>query len=162
MRFKIKKGKHYHSNFIARLGIINLKKKLAHKVKFDKSCWYDYINNDSNDLNKLYGYGIYDHHIHSMRFAWRPNFSEPGMIQIFAYWYEAQKRGMKFICDVSVNSFNDFKIEQHGNVYTLLVNGNQSTIKFEKKRGIWRKGQPYFGGNNTAPNDMIITLKNLG
>ena len=158
MKYLIKKGKRYHSNLLARINFINLKNKIKYDVCFDQSCYYPYINNDSKDLNKLFGYGAYDHHINSVRFAWRPDF-ETGKIEIFAYWYETQIRGMKKICNVSTGVFNTFSIERENDMYMLKVNTKSIIVDFEKKRPIWRKGFPYFGGNNTAPNDMTIEFK---
>ena len=76
-------------------------------------------NEDDEDINKLYGFSYGVHHKNSLRFSWKPDFNNKGMIKVSAYW-----------------------------------------IDFVKPKFTWGYFLfPYFGGNNTAANNMTITIK---
>lgn len=159
MKFKIKKGKHKHSNFWARLNIFNAKKLIKYKVKFDNNCWYPKINNDSNDLNKIFGFGGADHHKNSIRLCWRPNFENKGTISIFTCWYDDQKRSSKKFCDMKVGEHVEFEIKKNKNGFSVKTSFHNDQINHSDPNPTWKRLWPYFGGNNTAPHNMMIELK---
>lgn len=169
MKFIIKIGHHFASGFRFRpyLG----KRIISWKVNMDISCLYNPINDDSGDLNKLCGISFGHHHQNSLRFAWRPDFNEPGQIMIYAYWYTRGHRRSLYICNVSHNIDYDFTIVfSNSRVgFTVSVPGaifkeNRRTVIVAYSLPCPRIGYylwPYFGGNNTAPHGMRIDLENL-
>ena len=158
MKFLIKKGNHYHSNFWQRLNLFCFSKRLSYKVRFSDSCWYDKVNADSNDLNKLFGFGGRDHQVNSIRLCWRPDFLQKGVIQVYIYWYDDGARSRKWFCDVDTNKFYIFTIQKNVNGFRISMTGRDDYIEHSKPNPTWKRLWPYFGGNNTAPHDMIIEL----
>jgi len=167
MNIVIKKGKHHASGLRLRpyLG----KRIISWRVNMDISCLYSAINDDSGDLNKLCGISCGNHHNNSLRFAWRPDFNQPGQIMIFAYWYVKGERWSLYIGNICHNvdyyfeltigtptvAFSFARVEKSGNITDRRV----SFVKYKLPQPaigyyLW----PYFGGNNTTPHDMRIDL----
>jgi len=135
--------------------------QLNFKMTLDSGCWWKHPrNNDDYDINKIYGISYGYHHTNSLRLGWVPDFNSTNTIKIYGYWYQDKKRTTKFLCDVLTNvEYNvEFKIyEDNTDIY---INNRQSVVDFhlpdQCKWGYYLF--PYFGGNNKAPNNMIITI----
>ena len=90
--YLIKKGNHYASvSLFQRLFSVgwNIRQMSIH-CQFSNECWWaPPRNDDDNDLNKLcgIGYGL-SHHQNSVRFAWVPDFTKHGIINIYGYTYD--------------------------------------------------------------------------
>ena len=152
-----------------RIGAIGWKVK-KYQVRFilHGECWWaPPRNTDDNDLNKLTGmvYGL-SVHGNSVRLSWVPDFTAPGKIKIYGYTYDDKATDPKFtfqyITTVQTGYVCDGKIEAQGNKYAITVNG--VTIMMDNLHpdpGICSKLYPYFGGNNTAPHDMVIDIEYL-
>jgi hypothetical protein len=164
MKITIKKAKHFASGIHVRpyLG----KKIISWNVKMDISCLYPPVNDDSNDLNKLCGISFGHHHKNSLRFAWRPDFNRPGQICIYAYWYSRGQRRSLYVGNIVYSIDYHFEITITGRAVTFFVDRipgihpQAVTIQFpvpKAKLGyyLW----PYFGGNNTAPQNLNIAVR---
>lgn len=162
MKFKIKKGKHYHSNLLQRFNLLNLKKKMSYEVVFDSNCIYPFENIDSKDLNKLFGMGYYDNHYTSGRIVWCPNFNEQNpRINLYAYVYEMGKRlPHKHIATIKTGERAYLSVEKKDGFYRFIANGYIADIKCERPKGFIRQF-PYFGGDNKAPQDMTLTMRKV-
>ena len=126
-------------------------------MKFDAGCWYDYENNDSNDLNKVFGFGGMMHQKRSARFAWRPNFEQKGKLKVYAYVYDNGERKTEFIGDVNTQDSVEFILKKSNN-YIFTLAGKKIEIPMNGRNPSGVKFYPYFGGNNKAPNNMVIEI----
>ena len=162
--YKIKKGKHRASGL--NFGI-NFKKYKETWVNFTDSCWYEKENGDSEDLNKLFGFGTsLNHHKNSVRFAWKPDFENKGVIEIYAYQYNGGERQFKHVTDVPVNKnilytisldgltseFNIYNPDDEYGIHSVEMKYPLSNIN------VGFKLFPYFGGDNKSPQTMRISF----
>jgi hypothetical protein len=166
-KFLIPKGKHYPKGF--HFGF-TFKRKIEFEAMFDKSCLYHFGDVDDYDINKLFGMSTtWFHHRQSARIGWRcVNGRE---IEILTYSYNKGER----------------KIEEHdilgtvlpGEKFTCIIEDQETdyVFRFKKEDDIsWTNAHdakhpdwfifhyflwPYFGGNKTAPHDMIIYLNRI-
>lgn len=169
-QYLIKKGNHYCSmSIFEKLGAIGWKiKKYSVRFKFHNDCyWVPARNNDDFDQNKLTGisYGL-NVHSNSVRFTWVPDFNIPGAIKISGYTYDekaaAPKFEIKYITSVQVGQTSEGCIESVGNEYVFTVNG--VTVRMANANAdpnLCLRLFPYFGGNNTAPQDMTVEVDYL-
>lgn len=166
--YKIKKGNHYASGLHFDL---TFKKEIKFKCKFDKSCLYYIEDNDKYDINKLCGFSTtWFHHKQSARVGWRC--LDGKTIQLLTYTYNNGVREQKET-DLLGVVFPDEEFEvtmfdnENSYEYTFEKLGDEnSKIKcVDKKQPDWFLFNyilfPYFGGNKTAPHDMIVYLKRL-
>lgn len=152
--YKIKKGTHYAFHWFK----IYLKKnvKMSHSIIFDDSCLYSFGDADDYDINKLFGRSFGMHHKDSFRFGWR---ADGNKIAIYAYNYINGKRVIDFLCKCSPSIKNNFSLIFESNTVKLNVNGVTWSYDLDMDLPfIGYKMYPYFGGNRTAPHDMLITF----
>jgi len=164
--YLIKKGNHYANvSLFQRLFSVGWNiHQMSVNFKFAKECWWaPPRNSDDNDLNKLcgIGYGL-SLHQNSVRFAWVPDFTKPGIINIYGYTYDENTSGhsSKFIAPVTVDEVHTGLIKSINNQYMLMV--GITTIYMDNVHsdsGLSYRLFPYFGGNNTAPCDMVVGLE---
>lgn len=166
----IPKGQSYStdSTSIVRLnGITEMKLQF----RFDNSAIYSTVDPiNQADVNKLYGfadcvsfttlYTIAPHHINSARFGWA--------------WYNQALRMYAYYYNDSVRLFKELQVVEIGKTYTagikLIPHGYEFTIE-NKKDTVPRtctsstisgyKLFPFFGGTETAPQDIHIWMKEL-
>lgn len=166
--YQIKKGNHYASmSFFEKIGGIGWKiSNLSVRFIFRKECWWGPPRNqDDLDLNKLAGIGFgTNHHNNSVRLAWVPDFDNQGMIKVYGYTYDEKKTGQKFtmtfIKSVHVQDTITGKIECRDGGYFITV--SDVTIRMDNVNAdpnLCFRLYPYFGGDNTAPQDMVIELE---
>ena len=154
--YTIKKGKH-------RSGIrynTTRSNSLNIEVIFDESAEYATVDSlNQYDVNKLWGVSDCgtDHHDNSIRFGWR---WLNGKIEIL--WYKREDGVFTFekITDVNINETNHMNISISKNSYELRVNGVIKTVPKSCGKDFRRyKLYPYFGGDETAPHDIRIKIK---
>ena len=167
--YLIKKGNHYCSmSFFEKLGGLGWKvKKYSVRFILHSSCWWAPARNtDDGDLNKLTGicYGL-NVHGNSVRLTWVPDFTANGKIDIHGYTYDKNATGTHnslYITSVQVGQTYDGCIEVQGNKYKITVNGVSIMMdNTHKDPSLCNRLYPYFGGNNTAPQDMTIDIEYL-
>ena len=134
-------------------------KLLAYRVGFTESCRYD-IGRDQGDINKLFGVGYFpSHHENSVRVGWNYDIVS-GKINIFAYWYAEGKRGWQYLRSVDLGVVYYFKMYIDGDMHRLDIAGRNYQVDV-KSTSICYLLRPYFGGNKTAPHDIVIDIKKV-
>ena len=162
--FTIKEGKHYSTPIKFKLH--PARTIVTYNAKFYPDCWYEYVNHDSWDKNKLCGMSFGYHHWNSIRVGWIPNFKDKGKISLYAYWYNNRERhNSLYICDVDVNDyFRVFIDVLEKSYFSIQISSTYETSEIEVPFDLpkclfgyylW----PYFGGNNLAPHEMEIYLR---
>jgi len=130
-------------------------------VMFDSSAIYKTTGqNNQMDINKLYGFSDNnsEHHVYSARIGWRWSNDS---LRLFAYVYNNEIRSTKELCVVALNNEILCAIEVTGNQYLFTVNGIVVTMPRGSSTGTGAgyKLYPYFGGDETAPHNIRIRIK---
>ena len=156
--YTIKKGNHYCENNEDRSIKTN---KLKLTALFDSSCIYTTIEGENMlDINKLYGFSDCntDHHTNSARFGWRWN---GRVIEIHAYCYVNGERISTLLGTVGINEAAQMSIGIAGGKYVFELEG--AVYKMPRGcSGEFAEGYqlyPYFGGDEVAPHDVRILIK---
>ncbi len=154
--FKIRKG--FHRSTFDR--DTTNESFISFSVIFDNNCEY-YTQDPINqyDINKLYGLsdcGTY-HKTNSVRFGWR---WDGNSIEINSYIRVDGNFYFEKICNVNLNEANDYSIQIFDDHYILRVGTIEKKINKKcnfigKRYKLW----PYFGGDETAPHDIVIRIK---
>lgn len=164
--YNIKKGKHISGEHLS------LHCGRFHEFKnviFSEQCWYSYLNDDSYDINKLFGFSHGYHHHNSIRFGWVPNFQKKNYIEIWSYIYNKGTRSFDKICEVETKKSYRYQIflKNDGEIIFLVKDlqnniliGNSSEKYNKPNIDIGYNLFPYFGGNNSSPCDMEILFSN--
>lgn len=132
-------------------------------VRFDQSAVYS-VNNPENqsDVNKLYGFSDNHaaHHQFSARFGWRYMNNQ---LTLHAYVYNNEQRTEQLISAIEIGKEYSCSIQAAGNQYIFKAAGKTVTIP-RLATGANVDGYklfPYFGGNETAPHDIHIFIKDI-
>lgn len=159
IKYTIKKGEHYASpNGFVPVDTAELK----FTVLFDSSAVYTTTNPENqDDINKLYGFADNgaQHHQYSARMGWRWS---DGALRLFAYVYNAGKVTSEEISTVPIGTPVRCRITVAGDQYVFYCNEWVKTLPrastTPKAKGYLL--YPYFGGDETAPHDVTIWIKN--
>jgi len=126
---------------------------------------FDLKDADQGDVNKLFGFSIGKHHHTSFRFGWRPLLST-NSIEIVAYEYHDGIRQETLpIGTVSLNKWYSYKLiysaKRQASTYKITKSPSEYSItthdvKLKKASGWGYTLRPYFGGNEKAPQKIII------
>ncbi|HEX8315787.1 MAG TPA: hypothetical protein VF609_12380, partial [Flavisolibacter sp.] len=115
-----------------------------------------------HDIKKLYGFSDNgeQHHQYSARFGWR--WSE-GALRLFAYTYNKGMRDEKEITTISVGIEVVCSIKVFPEVYEFSVDGKVVTMPRMSRTTAGKGYQlyPYFGGDEAAPHEVRIWIKEL-
>jgi len=130
---------------------------------FDSSCIYkNRFAENQNDINKLMGFSdcSSQHQSNSARFGW--NWRE-NALRIYAYIYVDGQRQEKELGTAQIGKITSFGIKTEGNSYVFTFNGNDVSMPRHCSggTGISYKLLPYFGGDEPAPQDIKIKIRNL-
>ena len=135
-------------------------------VRFWNNCRYHIEGEDMYDINKLCGFTMGTVHKNSFRIGWRYNEKEDN-IELFYYSYVNGERFFSYLCSV------DFMFPTHIYMsfqYSDSLKGCETVIRVDDGEYKFfdialnhrlRFSYPlsiYFGGDKTAPNDMIIEM----
>ena len=137
--------------------------ELKFVVKFDSSAIYTTTNpSNQDDINKLYGFSDNDstHHLYSARFGWR--WSDHAL-RLFAYIYNGGIRSSKELGTINIGVENNCSIKVTDGHYIFSLNNVNDTVLRSSTTGKGKgyKLYPYFGGDETAPHDINILIKEL-
>ena len=160
VEYNIRKGNHYaEDNTFKQLH----QAKLRFQVIFDSSAIYENAKTENQyDINKLYGFSDCKtlHHENSARFGWRWNGKS---IEIHAYWYNDTIRRHQFLDTVSVGETNELAITVFPLQYEFEIKKTRHLFPRHCNSTIITgyKLYPYFGGDETAPHDIRIRIKEL-
>ena len=164
MKIKIKKNKHYpflipiFFPFWVKKNSTSSRKA---KFKFTESCLFNLVDEDQHDVNKLFGFSIGFHHNTSFRFGWRPILSKR-KIEIVAYEYHDGIRQKTMpIRRIDINQWYNFKISYNRpkQLSNYRIDNISFSNSFKLKKQTYGLGYTlgiYFGGNEDAPQDIII------
>jgi len=163
--FKTIREKHYSNQFTYKIfNIFNNNRFLSYYVTFSDSCRYELPKEDQEDINKLFGFSLgFNHHKDSARTGW---FYKDNNIHIYAYIYDNGIRTSKFIKTININETYIISIVDEGSNWLFSINDvsveeiHITDVRIDKssKFKIGYKLWPYFGGNNTAPHDILIDM----
>lgn len=131
-------------------------------VTFDSTAIYTTVDPaNQGDINKLYGFSDCSsmHHVNSARFGWR---WYNNRLELHAYTYLNKIRNSVFVAAVELGKETTCEIKTENDQYVFTCNGQTVTM------GRGCNGQvsgyqlyPYFGGDETAPHNITITIKEL-
>ncbi|MBF9253814.1 hypothetical protein I2I11_10960 [Pontibacter sp. 172403-2] len=157
--YLIRRGSHYAtSNPLKRTTTTSLK----FEVTFDSSAVYtttDPVN--QGDINKLYGVADCGttHQTNSARFGWRWYNNQ---LEIHAYTYLNKIRMSAYIGTVALGRKSICELELGDQVYTFRLDSRQVTLpRACSGAGEGYQLYPYFGGDETAPHDIRITIREM-
>lgn len=171
-KYTVKKGKHDFSPWQFK---IYWKKRnyIKYNIRFDSTCRYDLGDEDQEDMNKLFGLGYFSGfksitHTDSARFGWNYN-KEKDVIQIFSYCYVNSQRLYNYskpICYCNIDEDYEFCLGISMSNYHFIVwdkddvlsKGSES-IPYNHSKKLSFLLTPWFGGNESAPNDMSIYME---
>ncbi|MEO6220842.1 MAG: hypothetical protein ABIO81_10470 [Ginsengibacter sp.] len=137
--------------------------ELKFTVKFDSTAIYTSENPANQyDINKLYGFSDNnsDHLKFSTRFGWRWS---SGALRLFGYTYNNAVRSSKELGTVIIGAENFCSIKVEAGNYIFTLNGKADTMqrKSTALQAIGYRLYPYFGGDEIAPHDINIWIKEL-
>ena len=137
---------------------------------FDRHCWTHALGGeDDYDINKFYGLSFGRHHTNSIRLGWRPNYEQPGVIDLFSYVYrDGERMEPEFILSVSVDSLFACRIKLFdtgrasiGVKTDLRYDNDYRVVNFEfaPERKWGYRLYPYHGGNRKAYQTMFFGIQ---
>jgi hypothetical protein len=156
--YLIPAGEHYsRGNSIKAVETSGLK----FTVKFDSSAIYQTTKPENQfDINKLYGFSDNgeQHHLYSARIGWRWS---DGALRLFAYTYNNGVRDEKQIGTVPIGAEVPCSISVAGEIYQFKVNEQTLTMPRRSATTLAKGYQlyPYFGGDEVAPHDVRIWIR---
>jgi hypothetical protein len=158
--FFIARGQHYSQQ----TSLVSTEyTELRFIVKFDSSAIYNTVTAENQyDINKLYGFSDNNahHHEFSARIGWRWS---DGALRLFAYIYNNGQSSAKELGTISIGGEHDCAIRVTDHNYVFSVNDNTTTMPRHSstRSAIGYKLFPYFGGDETAPHDIRIRIKEV-
>jgi hypothetical protein len=129
---------------------------------FDASAIYQSkLASNQADINKLYGMADCGslHQTNSARFGWRWYNNQ---LEILAYVYVNKVWSYKFISAVEIGKPYTYELLLQDKQYVFSVNGQSVTMpRACTGTGSGYQLYPYFGGDEVAPHDVTIKIRNL-
>ncbi len=156
--YKIKEGKHSSSHVVCSFS----GDEMSFEAMFNETVVYENLDPvNQEDINKLFGFSDCSshHQNNSARFGWRWFNNE---IQIFAYCYAENERAWRQVGVVEMNESNNYRIVAEEQEYIFWLNEDSVQMKRGKcdgNGGLKYKLYPYFGGDETAPHEVQIMIK---
>ena len=159
IKYTIEKGNQYCNNN----GLKAIEtSEMKFTVKFDSTAIYETLLPENQyDINKLYGFSDNnaDHHQYSARFGWRWN---DKALRLFAYIYNEGAVLSKELTTIAIGAETNCAIKVTSRNYLFTINGITTQLPrmatTEKAKGY--QLYPYFGGDEVAPHQINIWIKN--
>ena len=157
---KIRKGRHYSNEFKPKF-FCKTPTRIEHSFNFTNSCEYSLDYPDHLDINKLFGIGFgLNHHKNSIRVGWRYS-TGLGKIELLSYDYNYGSRSYNHITYIDLSKFYNISIRLNRkcNFYRIFIDNEpiiQVDYQFPNKFSLKTKLGCYFGGNQTAPKNLLI------
>lgn len=156
----IKKGNNYCDNNDYALTQYTY---LYFRAILDSSCIYATADpTNQADINKLFGFAdcTSHHQTNSARFGWN---WEKGAMHIHAYCYAGTVRSYKELGTVVLNKAFDCKLYVLPDKYIFELEGKKDTMTrgCADNAAIGYKLLPYFGGNEPAPHDVWVKIREM-
>ena len=157
-KYTIRQGQNYcdGNNFVS-----TSYSELNFIAKFDSTAIYSNVNPYNQlDINKLYGFADNNstHQQFSARFGWRWS---DNALRLFGYVYNDGIRSSKELGIVSIGAENNCSIKVNPKTYVFSLNGKVDSLPRTSTtaKAIGYKLYPYFGGDETAPHNIYIWIK---
>jgi hypothetical protein len=159
VKYTISSGAHYASDNVYKPVETS---DLKFTVRFDSSAIYQSVlAQNQYDINKLYGFSDNGaaHHRFSARFGWRWS---GGALRVFAYVYNAGKVLSEELGVVPIGAPVACRIKVDSTAYVFYCNEYVRTVP---RQSTTPKGKgyllyPYFGGDEAAPHEVRIWIRN--
>jgi len=159
--YTIPEGEHSSGNFINH----PVNSKIEFNFVLDESAIYETeIAENQHDVNKIYGMSDFGarHQNHSIRLGWRYINSK---IELCWLRHEEGRHSSGTIRTIEIDEIYNAVINITTFYYQVVVN-NDTTLVRRRPSGNWGLIRryylyPYFGGNEFAPHDITIRIKNL-
>jgi len=157
-KYTIGEGKQYSDNIKP---LVTSYTELKFTVKFDSTAIYTtLLPENQGDINKLFGFSDNNstHHRYSARFGWCWN---KNALRLFGYVYNNKKRSFKELGTITIGSENSCSIKVMPTNYIFTLNGVSYSLPRTSKTetALGYKLYPYFGGNESAPHNIYIWIK---
>lgn len=132
-------------------------------VKFDSSAVYQTTDpSNQDDINKLFGFSDNNgtHHAFSARFGWRWS---NNALRLFGYIYNNSVLEYKELTTIPIGEEVKCQIRVTPSAYIFTVNSLVQTFPRMSTTTVAKGYQlyPYFGGDELAPHDIRILIKEL-
>lgn len=131
-------------------------------VIFDSSAIYQTVSPANQyDINKLYGFSEgFDNQYNSARIGWRWS---DNALRLFGYVYKQGTRYSQEITAIPINAEISCSIKLSGSSYIISANGNAVTLPrgLSTSTANGYQQYPYFGGDEVAPRNISIKIKNI-
>jgi len=157
--FVIPSGK--HAAFVPKVQSLQ-SKYLRFEAIFDASARYNTQTAvNQYDINKLMGFSDCNshHHSNSARFGWR---WLNDTLEIHAYVYADGERKSKLIGAVDLNESYQYELSIQDEFYVFELEG-YDPVYMDRinicNKGLYYMLYPYFGGNEKAPHEIVIQIK---
>ena len=160
IKYTILQGQHYCDKSVY---VATKYQQLSFIVKFDSSAIYQNVQTENQyDINKLFGFSDNNalHQAYSARFGWRWS---NNALRIFAYVYNNGIRITKELATVVIGAEINCTIKVTSTNYIFILNGKETLMPRESTTvtADGYKLYPYFGGDETAPHNIFILIKEL-
>jgi hypothetical protein len=132
-------------------------------VKFDSTAIYQTVSSENQlDVNKLFGFSDNnsDHHQFSARFGWRWS---DGALRLFGYTYNNSIMSFEELGSINIGTEYacSIKVTPANYIFTLNEISKSMPRTSTTATAIGYKLYPYFGGDEAAPHDINIWIKEL-
>ena len=159
--YTIPEGEHSSGNFINHPD----NSRIEFNFMLDESAiYYTEIPENQSDVNKIYGMSDFGvrHQKYSIRLGWR---YIRGEIQLCWLRHEEGRHSSGTIRTIEIDEIYNAVINITTFYYQIVIN-NDTTLVRRRPEGNWGLIRryylhPYFGGNEYAPHDIIIRIKDL-
>ncbi len=137
--------------------------ELKFTVQFDSTAIYKTLSAENQyDINKLYGFSDNNasHHLYSARFGWRWS---DGALRLFAYTYNKGIMASEELGTIAIGQEARCSIKVTATTYIFTLNDSVKTLP-RLSTTATAQGYllyPYFGGDETAPHYITISIKDL-
>ena len=153
--FKIKKDNHRSTNQVN----FFCKDELNFDLILTESCKYQTKEYENQyDVNKLFGISDEGGHMkNSARFGWRYLNDN---LELMVFVHNNGSFYFEKICDIQPNIIYNCQINLLSDKYEFIVGSNKIYMdRYKPNVNCKYLLYPYFGGNETAPHDIIIKIK---
>jgi len=155
--YKIGEGKHSSNRKIQMMRT----DYLSFDAKCNSTAMYESIDPvNQYDINKLYGFSDCNqlHQKNSARFGWR---WLNGELEILAYVYNDGVRDYEYITSVGIGETHHYEIHAKPDKYIFILDNKEVQMDRTNRCeiGFYYMLFPYFGGDEVAPHDINIYIK---
>jgi hypothetical protein len=131
--------------------------------KFDSTAIYSTLkDNNQGDINKLFGFSDCGskHHQNSARVGWRWFNNN---LEVFAYCYNESEREAVYLATIEIGKEYNCRLAaiEGSYIFTLDQQNFKISRSCESVSNVKYYLFPYFGGNEPAPHNIYILIKEL-